>query len=154
MASQIMLIALYAHNNKFSGEKPSALGSCSSLSVLKFERQSFPWRVLLKVLKSLIFLVTTFRALFRHIFKIPLDISRFVVQSLEGEVPVQGASASTDTIYLDGNPQLCGGLLGLHFPRCIGKEVTKAKFQAQADCILCLCTNWCGHCVFGLLRLS
>uniref|UniRef100_A0A0E0F6E9 Receptor kinase-like protein Xa21 n=1 Tax=Oryza meridionalis TaxID=40149 RepID=A0A0E0F6E9_9ORYZ len=111
---QILLVIVKActmldHNN-FSGTIPTSLGKISSLQVLNLSRNNLAGPIPaslgnLQLLEQ-------------------LDLS---FNHLKGEVPTKGIFRNVTAMRIDGNPELCGGVLELHLLACPIMAINSSK---------------------------
>ncbi|XP_052137375.1 receptor kinase-like protein Xa21 [Oryza glaberrima] len=101
--------AMLDHNN-FSGTIPTSLGKISSLQVLNLSRNNLAGPIPaslgnLQLLEQ-------------------LDLS---FNHLKGEVPTKGIFRNVTAMRIDGNPELCGGVLELHLLACPIMAINSSK---------------------------
>uniref|UniRef100_A0A0D3HMU9 non-specific serine/threonine protein kinase n=1 Tax=Oryza barthii TaxID=65489 RepID=A0A0D3HMU9_9ORYZ len=101
--------AMLDHNN-FSGTIPTSLGKISSLQVLNLSRNNLAGPIPAS-LGSLQLLEQ-------------LDLS---FNHLKGEVPTKGIFRNVTAMRIDGNPELCGGVLELHLLACPIMAINSSK---------------------------
>ncbi|KAJ1265497.1 hypothetical protein BS78_08G080500 [Paspalum vaginatum] len=122
-AKQLMEIDV--SSNKLYGKIPQTLGNCESLENILMGNNFLQGEIpsSLKNLKSLKMLNLSQNNLSGPIpgflgslqFLRQLDLSN---NNLQGEIPRNGVFANSTALTLDGNKNLCGGLLELHFQSC------------------------------------
>jgi len=119
------LTYLYLSSNKLTGEIPSSFGSCQQLQYLQMDLNFLSGSIPISLgnLSSLSklnlshnnFSVSIPIALSKLQLLTQLDLSH---NHLDGEVPTDGVFRNTTAISLEGNWQLCGGVIDLHMPPC------------------------------------
>ncbi|KAL5817157.1 hypothetical protein ACOSQ3_025535 [Xanthoceras sorbifolium] len=133
------LLALNISKNRFYGEIPATLGSCTSLEDLDIQGNSFSGSIP-SSLSSL-----------RSIKKLDLSFNNL-------SVPTQGVFSNTTIIFLRGNEKLCGGVTELHLPACHSKGSNKSKIKLLKVVIpiivSCLVLSSCFLIIFARRRKS
>ncbi|KAI3470230.1 hypothetical protein Pfo_026893 [Paulownia fortunei] len=125
VGSLINLANLDLSNNRLSGNIPNSLRTCISLQQLHLEGNLFEGQIP-QGLSSLMGLqdldlsrnnlsgsIPSFFGEL-HLQKLNLSFNR-----LQGEVPTFGVFSNRTAISLEGNKELCGGILELNLPPCI-----------------------------------
>ncbi|EYU40965.1 hypothetical protein MIMGU_mgv1a024855mg [Erythranthe guttata] len=133
VGSLISLASLDFSNNRLSGLIPDSLGKCVSLEQLHLERNLFEGKIHqglssstgLKNLdlsrNNLSGTIPSFLGLLR------LEQLNLSFNMLQGQVPTTGIFENETAISLQGNKQLCGGILQLGLPPCTSSPVSKKK---------------------------
>jgi len=117
----------------FHGHIPASLGGLKSIHELDLSHNNFSGPIP------------------TYLSKFPLTYLNLSHNYFEGEVPAGGVFMNTSAIFLFGNPELCGGILELHLPRCSGKDVTKAKISLKLRLIIsCVCAFFGVAIVFSV----
>ncbi|CAH1438671.1 unnamed protein product [Lactuca virosa] len=129
-----MLSALDLSDNNLSGNIPSSLGDCTSLSFLSLKGNSFQGIVpsSLTSMRGVEILDLSHNNLSGQI---PQFMERFSFvyvnlsfNDFEGEVPVLGVFANASAFSVMGNSRLCGGLAELGLPKCKKTEKHQKEF--------------------------
>uniref|UniRef100_A0A0D9XTC6 Receptor kinase-like protein Xa21 n=1 Tax=Leersia perrieri TaxID=77586 RepID=A0A0D9XTC6_9ORYZ len=123
-------------SNKLSGEIPSTLGDCQLLQHLFLQNNILNGEIpiALTQLKGLDTLDLSCNNLSGQIPKslgdMPLLHSlNLSFNSFCGEVPINGAFANVSEIHIQGNKNLCGGILDLCLPPCYLNSTKKKKHR-------------------------
>ncbi|KAL2921063.1 hypothetical protein RDABS01_012554 [Bienertia sinuspersici] len=129
ISEQINLQLLNVSKNKLSGEIPQGLGNLLDLQYLQMEDNFFHGPIpltfaLMKSLRKIDLSQNNISGPLLHNFStfpmlIYLNLS---YNNFEGNVPTEGVFAKTSVVFLQGNNNLCGGVVELHLPRCVDKE--------------------------------
>ncbi|CAO2037626.1 unnamed protein product [Urochloa humidicola] len=127
---------LYLSSNKLTGEIPPSLGTCQQLQYVELDSNllsgSIP--VSLGDLSSLTMLNLSYN---NFSGSIPISLSKLQLLTqldmshnhLDGEVPTDGVFKNTTAISLEGNSQLCGGVLELHMPPCPDVSQRRSRWR-------------------------
>ncbi|XP_071734453.1 probable LRR receptor-like serine/threonine-protein kinase At3g47570 [Rutidosis leptorrhynchoides] len=117
----------------FTGNIPSGLGGCASLSYLYINDNLFQG-MLPPSLSSMRGLIELDLSHNNFSGQIPPFLEGFSLRALnlsfntfEGEVPVKGVFTNASEFSIAGNGKLCGGLVELGLPKCKKKENKKHK---------------------------
>ncbi|KAG2656903.1 hypothetical protein PVAP13_1KG122900 [Panicum virgatum] len=112
-------------SNKLTGEIPLSLGTCQQLQTVRMDLNLLSGSIPMSFgnLNSLTMLNLSHNNLSGLI---PITLSKLLLLTeldlshnhLEGEVPTKGVFKNTTALSLEGNWQLCGGVLELHMPPC------------------------------------
>ncbi|XP_052162865.1 receptor kinase-like protein Xa21 isoform X1 [Oryza glaberrima] len=125
LSSLQQLSYLDLSSNNLTGEIPPTLGTCQQLGTINMG-QNFLSGSIPTSLGNLSIL-TLFNLSHNNLTgSIPIALSKlqFLTQldlsdnHLEGQVPTDGVFRNATAISLEGNRQLCGGVLELHMPSC------------------------------------
>ncbi|KAK9672288.1 hypothetical protein RND81_12G089600 [Saponaria officinalis] len=134
IGNQINLVKLFMSRNKLSGIIPNGLGHCLSLQTLYISDNSLHGIIptsfsslgsLQLVDLSMNNLSGTIPTYFINFSQ--LERLNFSYNNFEGIVPTTGVFANISAISFDGNVKLCGGIPGLHLPRCKLPMETKKR---------------------------
>lgn len=119
------LVAFRGQSNKFSGEIPAALGECQLLRYLFLQNNILNGSIpsALSRLKGLETLDVSSNNLSGQIPKFLGDLTTLSYLNLSfnsfvGEVPNIGVFTNATAVSVQGNELVCGGIPGLHLPRC------------------------------------
>ncbi|KAL7265342.1 hypothetical protein ACSBR1_003166 [Camellia fascicularis] len=96
-----MIQAIDVSNNRLTGDIPVSIGDCSRIEYIDLAKNNLTCEIPAS-LERLRFLQL-------------LDLSE---NQLQGNVPTGGIFNNATAVSLDGNPQLCGGLLQFKLPFC------------------------------------
>ncbi|WVZ54087.1 hypothetical protein U9M48_004950 [Paspalum notatum var. saurae] len=128
------LIQLDVSSNSLSGDIPNTIGSCESLQYIGLQQNSFRGSIptTLGNISSLQVLNLSHNNLTGSIpmslgnlqFLEELDLS---FNNISDEVPMKGIFSNITAIWIDGNPELCGGPLELHLHACYVMSVNSSK---------------------------
>ncbi|XP_042491847.1 probable LRR receptor-like serine/threonine-protein kinase At3g47570 [Macadamia integrifolia] len=132
------LSTLDISKNKLSGKIPSSIGDCNSLEYLYMWGNFFEGTIpqTLTLLKGLQVLDLSHNNLSGQI---PTDLDKLVAMqslnlsfnNLEGEVPNKGIFRNASAILVNGNDNLCGGIIELKLPACTNHgSMKRKKFSA------------------------
>ncbi|KAK4425128.1 putative LRR receptor-like serine/threonine-protein kinase [Sesamum alatum] len=127
------LAILDLSNNKFSGVIPNALSKCLVLQYLRLEGNSLQGEIPqeLNTLRGLQDLDLSLNNLTGHIpsFLGELDLKKLNLSfnRFKGEVPTRGVFRNRSGISLDGNKELCGGILELELAPCSSLSSSRKK---------------------------
>ncbi|EYU37531.1 hypothetical protein MIMGU_mgv1a022754mg [Erythranthe guttata] len=115
-------------NNKLSGLIPRSLGTCVSLEGLYLHDNLFEGEIP-KELSSLMGLTDLDLSLNNLSGSIPSFLGNLNLSfnSFQGRVPTTGVFKNTSAISLEGNIELCGGILELDLPPCTSTSVASKK---------------------------
>ncbi|KAB1219041.1 hypothetical protein CJ030_MR3G015043 [Morella rubra] len=137
--------ALDISENLFSGEIPGSLGSCIRLEVLHMRGNVFQGTIpsSFGYLKGLAELdlsrnnlsgeIPTFFEYFKFLQLLNLSYNNF-----EGPVPIDGIFKNSSATLVVGNSYLCGGLPGMHLPKCNFTVPSKTKVNSTLKLIISL----------------
>ncbi|KAL8210482.1 hypothetical protein R6Q57_004919 [Mikania cordata] len=129
-----MLTTLNLSDNNLSGDIPSSLGGCVSMSRLSLKGNLFQGQI---------------PKFLEHMRLEHLDLS---YNDFEGEIPVLGVFANVSAFSVLGNSRLCGGIVELGLPKCKKTKRYAKKFPLFVIAILiasilftitCLSYIWC-----------
>uniref|UniRef100_A0A0D9WV10 non-specific serine/threonine protein kinase n=1 Tax=Leersia perrieri TaxID=77586 RepID=A0A0D9WV10_9ORYZ len=112
-------------SNKLTGEIPHTLGACQQLETINMGQNFLSGSIPIS-LGNLSLLTMLNLSHNNFTGPIPIAISKLQFLSqldlsdnhLEGQVPTDGVFRNATAISLEGNLQLCGGVLELHMPLC------------------------------------
>ncbi|KAL8048922.1 hypothetical protein ABFX02_07G098900 [Erythranthe guttata] len=133
VGSLISLASLDFSNNRLSGLIPDSLGKCVSLEQLYLESNLFEGQIPQGLSSSmgltnldlsrnnLSETIPSFLGLLR------LEQLNLSFNMLQGQVPTTRIFENETAISLQGNKQLCGGILQLGLPPCTSSPVSKKK---------------------------
>ncbi|KAL7157655.1 hypothetical protein ABFS83_02G091900 [Erythranthe nasuta] len=120
-------------NNKLSGLIPRSLGTCVSLEGVYLNDNLFEGQIP-NELSSLMGLTDLDLSRNNLSGSIPSFLGDLDLQNLnlsfnsfQGRVPTTGVFKNTSTISLEGNKELCGGILALDLPPCTSSSVSSKK---------------------------
>ncbi|KAL9175060.1 hypothetical protein ABFS82_02G091300 [Erythranthe guttata] len=120
-------------NNKLSGLIPRSLGTCVSLEGVYLYDNLFEGQIP-NELSSLMGLTDLDLSRNNLSGSIPSFLGDLDLQNLnlsfnsfQGRVPTTGVFKNTSTISLEGNNELCGGILELDLPPCTSSSVSSKK---------------------------
>ncbi|KAF0926106.1 hypothetical protein E2562_021820 [Oryza meyeriana var. granulata] len=112
-------------SNKITGEIPPTLGSCQQLETINMGQNFLSGSIPMSLGNlSLLTMLNLSHNNFTGSIPIALSKLQFLTQldlsdnHLEGQVPTDGVFRNATAISLEGNRQLCGGVLELHMPLC------------------------------------
>ncbi|KAL8141186.1 hypothetical protein V2J09_007207 [Rumex salicifolius] len=123
------LLVLVLSNNRFSGEIPSTFGGLKSLLLLDLSINSLVGSIpmSLSALTNTVQLelscnhlsgpIPSYFSTWPYLLRLNLSFN-----ALEGEVPTNGVFSNTSIVFVFGNNKLCGGVPGLHLPKCPSKS--------------------------------
>ncbi|CAL5059573.1 unnamed protein product [Urochloa decumbens] len=119
-------------SNKLTGEIPPSLGTCQQLQSVQIDSNLLSGSIPVS-LGDLISLTMLNLSYNNFSGSIPIALSKLQLLTqldmshnhLDGEVPTDGVFKNTTAISLEGNSQLCGGVLELHMPPC--PDVTQRR---------------------------
>ncbi|KAK9672284.1 hypothetical protein RND81_12G089300 [Saponaria officinalis] len=161
IGNQINLVELSMSRNKLSGVIPNGLGHCLSLQTLYISDNSLQGIIPTSFsslgslqlvdlsMNNLSGTIPNYFSNFSQLERLNLSYKNF-----EGIVPTTGVFANISAISFDGNVELCGGIPGLHLPRCKLPKETKNRRKTYravklAVSIICalfgvlIITAWC-----------
>nr|AMM42836.1 LRR-RLK [Vernicia fordii] len=144
-----------------SGEIPSTLGSCTSLEELLMEGNIFQGQVpsSLGLLKGLQKLDLSRNNLSGEIPKALEDLRSLEILNLsynhfEGAIPMKGVFRNASATLIQGNDNLCGGILEFHLPRCTFNEPKKRSRLRMKIIISVICVLSSATIVLACLFLN
>ncbi|XP_073021442.1 receptor kinase-like protein Xa21 [Primulina eburnea] len=109
----ISLQRLHLDGNLLQGEIPSALSSLKALQDLDLSRNNLSGKI---------------PVFLSHLNLENLNLS---FNRLDGEVPIQGVFGNKTAISVEGNKELCGGILELKLPLCPSSKSNKKHLPAS-----------------------
>jgi Leucine-rich repeat (LRR) protein len=135
-AKQLVHLAL--SSNKLSGLIPNTLGDCESLEEIELDTNNFDGSIPTSLgnitgLKVLNFSTNNLSgsipsSLGNLQFLEKLDLS---FNHLHGEVPTKGIFKNATAIQIEGNQELCGGILELHMQTCSVMATDSTRHKAS-----------------------
>ncbi|KZV19551.1 receptor-like protein kinase [Dorcoceras hygrometricum] len=140
-------------DNRLSGTIPASLGSCLSLQGLYLEGNSFEGKIPseLSGLEGLRFLDLSRNnlsgAIPSFLSDLRLEKLNLSFNKLYGQVPISGVFRNNTLVSLNGNKELCGGILELQLPPCPPLNSSKKNKLLQPKFLIPLL-------VFGIIVLS
>lgn len=142
MGNATSLIALDVSYNQLSSEIPTTLGLCLSLNKLNIQHNFFagdvPDLTLLRGLEhldlsnnNLTGQIPGYLAHFPSLLYANLSYNSF-----EGEVPVEGVFKNGSLVQVNGNKEVCGGILELNLKPCLVKKPRRSTRHVNLKVIL------------------
>ncbi|XP_075518601.1 uncharacterized protein LOC142552714 [Primulina tabacum] len=141
---------LHLSDNRLSGLMPASLGRCTSLEELYLEGNSFEGEIPSKLsdLEGLQFLDLSRNnlsgAIPGFLSRLHLEKLNLSFNNLQGQVPISGVFRNKTLVSLDGNKELCGGILELQLPPCSSSNSSKKYKLSQLKFLIPLM-------VFGMI---
>ncbi|GLT30555.1 hypothetical protein SLA2020_053490 [Shorea laevis] len=122
-------------SNILSGEIPSSLIGCTSLEFLFLDRNYFQGSIpqSLSSLRGIRKIGLSSNNLTskipQYMENLALEYLNLSFNNFEGEIPTKGVFSNASAVFVEGNKNLCGGIVELGLPKCIIKATKRGELS-------------------------
>ncbi|GLT30559.1 hypothetical protein SLA2020_053530 [Shorea laevis] len=122
-------------DNMLSGEIPGSLSGCIILETLYMDRNHFQGGIpqSLSFLRGIKKIGLSFNNLTgkipQNMENLRLEYLNLSFNNFEGEIPTKGIFSNASAIFVEGNRNLCGGIVELGLPKCRIKATKKRELS-------------------------
>ncbi|GLU02925.1 hypothetical protein SLE2022_201560 [Rubroshorea leprosula] len=123
-------------DNMLSGEIPSNLIGCTSLEFLFLDRNHFQGSIpqIFSSLRGIRNIGLSSNNLMgeipQYMENLALEYLNLSFNNLEGEIPTKGVFSNASAVFVEGNKNLCGGIVELGLPKCNIKATKKGELSS------------------------